>query len=79
MGALGSLASTTDLSRQPKTPSTPLAARGWQLTALESTTAEENMELDSEIQQLEEVLNRDVAVWEKRLGEVNDELKGRAT
>nr|XP_031863517.1 uncharacterized protein CI109_000767 [Kwoniella shandongensis]KAA5530589.1 hypothetical protein CI109_000767 [Kwoniella shandongensis] len=60
------------------TPSTPLASQGWQLTALTSTTAEEKLELDLEIERIEKSLRDDVESWEKRLGEVNTELSGRA-
>jgi ATP-binding cassette subfamily D (ALD) long-chain fatty acid import protein len=56
--------------------STPIIAQGWQLTTLATSTAEEKMEIDLEIERLEGILGRDVHVWQRRLDEVNDELKG---
>jgi ATP-binding cassette subfamily D (ALD) long-chain fatty acid import protein len=46
------------------------------LTTLQSTTAEENIELEKEIEQLEGLLQQDVGIWESRLSEINQELKG---
>lgn len=48
------------------------------MTTLASSTAEEKMEIDLEIERLEGILGRDVHVWQKRLDEVNEELKGKA-
>lgn len=59
-------------------PATPLAAHGWQLTKLASGTAEEKLELDKEIERLERILGDEVGHWEKRLAEVNRELRGEA-
>jgi ATP-binding cassette subfamily D (ALD) long-chain fatty acid import protein len=56
--------------------STPTIAQGWQLTTLATSTAEEKMEIDLEIERLEGILGSDVHVWQRRLDEVNDELKG---
>lgn len=56
--------------------STPLASQGWQLTKLESSTAQEQLEVDKEIERLETVLGSDVDEWERRLEEVNRELRG---
>lgn len=58
---------------------TPLAtaAQGWQLTTLASTTAEEKMEVDLEIERLEGILGNEVGGWQKRLDEVNAELSGQ--
>jgi ATP-binding cassette subfamily D (ALD) long-chain fatty acid import protein len=58
--------------------STPTIAQGWQLTTLASSTDEEKMEIDAEIERLEGILGKDVDDWQKRLDEVNDELKGSA-
>lgn len=58
-----------------KLPTTPLASRGWQLTTLSSSSAEEKLELDKEIEALEMTLNEEVDKWEKRLREINKELK----
>jgi ATP-binding cassette subfamily D (ALD) long-chain fatty acid import protein len=55
---------------------TPTIAQGWQLTTLASTTAEEKMEVDLEIERLEGILGKDVFEWQKMLDEVNEELKG---
>ncbi|KAK4685379.1 hypothetical protein P7C73_g4775, partial [Tremellales sp. Uapishka_1] len=71
------LVPTSPLVPTTATPSTPLAAQGWQLTTLASTTAEENLELDMEIQTLEAVLKTDVGAWEERLGTINRELSGK--
>jgi ATP-binding cassette subfamily D (ALD) long-chain fatty acid import protein len=57
-------------------PSTPLASQGWQLTKLASSTAEEKLEVDKEIERLERVLNVEVDQWEQRLKQVNKELRG---
>ncbi|WWC66769.1 uncharacterized protein I206_100674 [Kwoniella pini CBS 10737] len=59
----------------PQTPSTPLAAHGWQLTTLHSTSAEEKLELDHEIQEIEKQLN-EVKGWESRLEVIGRELRG---
>lgn len=56
--------------------STPTIAQGWQLTTLASSTDEEKLEIDLEIERLEGILGKDVYDWQKRLDEVNDELKG---
>ncbi|ADV19885.1 ATP-binding cassette (ABC) transporter, putative [Cryptococcus gattii WM276] len=58
-----------------KLPTTPLASQGWQLTTLSSSSAEEKLELDKEIEALEMTLNEEVEKWEKRLQEINKELK----
>lgn len=58
--------------------STPTAAQGWQLTTLSSSTDEEKLELDKEIERLESVLSTEVGEWEVRLREVNGELSGKA-
>ncbi|WVQ86068.1 hypothetical protein IAT38_008236 [Cryptococcus sp. DSM 104549] len=71
---------TLSLSSTPATPAptTPLAAQGWQLTTLASSSAEENLELDLEIERIEHALREEVGVWEGRLGEIVRELKGEA-
>lgn len=56
-------------------PATPLASQGWQLTTLSSSSAEEKLELDKEIEALEMTLNEEVEKWEKRLREITKELK----
>ena len=58
---------------------TPMAtsAQGWQLTTLASTTAEEKMEVDMEIERLEGILGNEVQSWQDRLDEVNAELGGK--
>lgn len=56
------------------TPSTPLAAHGWQLTTLTSSTAEEQLELSAEIARLEHVLESDVGAWTDRLAIVKRQL-----
>jgi ATP-binding cassette subfamily D (ALD) long-chain fatty acid import protein len=66
----------TDLNSRLNGMSTPIIAQGWQLTTLATSTAEEKMEIDLEIERLEGILGRDVHVWQRRLDEVNDELKG---
>ena len=53
-----------------------MIAQGWQLTTLASSTDEEKLEIDLEIERLEGILGKDVYDWQKRLDEVNDELKG---
>ncbi|OCF40747.1 ATP-binding cassette, subfamily D (ALD), peroxisomal long-chain fatty acid import protein [Kwoniella heveanensis CBS 569] len=58
------------------TPSTPLAAHGWQLTKLNSTSDEEKLELDHEIERIEKQLSEDVKIWEERLADINRELRG---
>lgn len=70
--------STANLQSALGTPSTPLASQGWQLTTLASGTHEEKLELDKEIERLERMLGNDVGEWEKRLEEVNRELRGEA-
>ena len=55
---------------------TPTIAQGWQLTTLASSTDEEKMEIDLEIERLEGILGKDVHDWQRRLDEVNEELKG---
>jgi ATP-binding cassette subfamily D (ALD) long-chain fatty acid import protein len=60
-----------------RVPSTPLAAQGWQLTTLATSSEEEKMEIDLEIERLEGILGKDVHEWQKRLDEVNDELSGK--
>nr|XP_018266763.1 ATP-binding cassette, subfamily D (ALD), peroxisomal long-chain fatty acid import protein [Kwoniella dejecticola CBS 10117]OBR88921.1 ATP-binding cassette, subfamily D (ALD), peroxisomal long-chain fatty acid import protein [Kwoniella dejecticola CBS 10117] len=70
--------STTNLSGlTPQTPSTPLAAHGWQLTTLHSTSAEEKLELNHEIEEIERQLN-EVKQWEARLEVIGRELRGEA-
>lgn len=64
--------SMTDLNA----PQTPTAAQGWQLTTLASTSAEEKLELDMEIQRLEGILGTEVDEWQRRLDDINAELKG---
>jgi len=54
-----------------------LALQGWQLTTLASTTHEEQLETDMEIERLEQVLGSDVGEWEARLGAINRELSGK--
>jgi ATP-binding cassette subfamily D (ALD) long-chain fatty acid import protein len=66
----------TDLNSRLNGMSTPTIAQGWQLTTLATSTAEEKMEIDLEIERLEGILGSDVHVWQRRLDEVNDELKG---
>jgi hypothetical protein len=56
--------------------STPTIAQGWQLSTLASSTDEEKMEIDAEIERLEGILGKDVHDWQRRLDEVNEELKG---
>ncbi len=63
----------------PRTPGTPLAAQGWQLTALASTSDEEKLELEMEIERLEAVLDNHVGHWESRLAQINKELSGKDT
>lgn len=58
-----------------KLPTTPLASQGWQLTTLSSSSAEEKLELDKEIEALEMTLNEEVEKWGNRLQEINKELK----
>lgn len=58
-------------------PQTPMFAQGWQLTTMASTTAEEKMEVDLEIERLEGILGKDVEEWQRRLDIVNAELKGQ--
>lgn len=55
-----------------------MASQGWQLTTLSSGTHEEKLELDKEIERLERMLGNDVGEWEKRLEDVNRELRGEA-
>ncbi|KAL1407066.1 ATP-binding cassette long-chain fatty acid transporter pxa1 [Vanrija albida] len=69
--------STANLHANIGTPSTPLAAQGWQLTQMSSHTNEEKLELDKEIERLEQVLDGEVEQWERRLAEVNKELQGK--
>lgn len=68
--------SSANLHGSLGTPTTPLAAQGWQLTKLASSTAEDKLELDNEIERLERVLGDEVGRWERRLAEVNKELRG---
>lgn len=56
--------------------STSTIAQGWQLTTLATSTDEEKMEIDLEIERLEGILGKDVYDWQRRLDEVNEELKG---
>lgn len=67
----------TDLNAKLNGLAAPTIAQGWQLTTLATSTAEEKMEIDSEIERLEGILGRDVHLWQKRLDEVNEELKGK--
>ena len=69
--------SMTDLNSRLNGLSTPTIAQGWQLTTLASSTAEEKLEIDLEIERLEGILGRDVHIWQKRLDEVNEELRGK--
>ncbi|WRT63771.1 uncharacterized protein IL334_000696 [Kwoniella shivajii] len=69
------LTGLTNLQPIPQTPSTPLAAHGWQLTTLNSTSAEEKKELDHEIEEIERQLG-EVEGWEKRLDIIGKKLKG---
>ncbi|KAK8845533.1 hypothetical protein IAR55_006248 [Kwoniella newhampshirensis] len=64
-------------SHLPPNPSTPLASQGWQLTTLTSSTAEEKLELDLEIERIEKALQHDVETWERRLSDINRELSGK--
>lgn len=53
-------------------------SQGWQLTVLDDkATKEEVLELDGELERLERVLGTEVGEWERRLGEINEELKGK--
>jgi ATP-binding cassette subfamily D (ALD) long-chain fatty acid import protein len=45
---------------------------------LASTSAEEKLEVDIEIEKLEQLLGTDVAQWESRLHDINKELSGKA-
>jgi ATP-binding cassette subfamily D (ALD) long-chain fatty acid import protein len=54
-----------------------LALHGWQLTTLASTSHEEQLETDMEIQRLERIIGTNVGEWESRLREVNRELSGK--
>jgi ATP-binding cassette subfamily D (ALD) long-chain fatty acid import protein len=48
------------------------------LTVLDDkATKEEVLELDGELERLERVLGSEVGEWERRLGEINEELKGK--
>lgn len=49
-------------------------AQGWQLTTIGSASAEERLELDKEIEQLERILGNEVEQWEARLAAVNRDL-----
>lgn len=51
---------------------------GWQLTTLASTSHEESLEMDMEIEQLEQILSHDAGEWEKRLADINHQLSGKA-
>lgn len=46
------------------------------MTTLATSTDEEKMEIDLEIERLEGILGKDVHDWQRRLDEVNEELKG---
>jgi ATP-binding cassette subfamily D (ALD) long-chain fatty acid import protein len=63
---------------QQQALSAPPASQGWQLTTLASTSAEEKLEVDFEIERLEQLLGTDVAQWESRLQDINKELSGKA-
>ena len=76
LAATSRMPSMTDLNSRLNGLSTPTVAQGWQLTTLASSTAEEKMEIDLEIERLERILGTDVHVWQKRLNDVNEELKG---
>jgi len=43
----------------------------------ESEDAKEKVELELEIERLEAVLGNDVGEWEKRVGEIKQELSGK--
>ncbi|WVQ70701.1 hypothetical protein IAR50_000223 [Cryptococcus sp. DSM 104548] len=70
------LPSLTSPSPYAELPKTPLVEKGWQMTVMSSGTEEEKLELDKEIEMLESVLGREVGEWEKRLGEIDKELRG---
>ena len=54
-----------------------LASHGWQMTTLASASAQENMELDLEIEILTRMLKEDVVHWETRLKDVQAQLSGK--
>ncbi|BEI87672.1 uncharacterized protein CcaverHIS019_0103900 [Cutaneotrichosporon cavernicola] len=68
--------SSVNLRDAVGSPSNALASQGWQLTKLASSTAEEKLGVDKEIESLERVLNVEVDQWEQRLQQVNKELRG---
>jgi len=69
-------AAATPVETLPRVQSR-LALQGWQLTTLASTTHEEQLETDMEIQRLEHIIGSDVGEWESRLSEINRELSGK--
>lgn len=72
-----SIRTNSSFTSIPRVPSR-LALQGWQLTTLAKTTHEEQLEIDLEIEQLEQILDKDVGEWEQRLSEINHELSGKA-
>ncbi|CAD6577656.1 MAG: hypothetical protein TREMPRED_002001 [Tremellales sp. Tagirdzhanova-0007] len=72
-----SSAPSSTLPITPRTPGTPLAAQGWQLTGLASSSDEEKLESNMEMERLESVLGMDVDTWETRLKQINFELSGK--
>ena len=74
---VASAASTESFTPLPRNKS-QLALQGWQLTTMSSTTDEEQLEIDKEIEQLERVLNHEVEQWDKRLKLINAELSGKS-
>ncbi|ORX34748.1 ABC transporter transmembrane region 2-domain-containing protein [Kockovaella imperatae] len=76
--AKSSLVRTSSLESIKRTQSTlHLASHGWQMTTVASASAQENMELDLEIEVLSKVLDDDVAQWEARLKQVQEQLSGK--
>ena len=64
----------SSISKKPTISDQP---QGYQLTILDAGTEEEKLELDSEIERLEAVLEREVEEWEVRLKNINEELRGK--
>ncbi|EIW67911.1 hypothetical protein TREMEDRAFT_32733 [Tremella mesenterica DSM 1558] len=58
-------------------PTSPQMAMGWRLTNLASGTEAENLELETELEKIVNVLENDVGRWESRLKEINFELSGK--
>lgn len=67
------------MSMSSAAPQPPASGQqqGWQLTVLDQGSKEEELELHAEIERLEAVLRDEVGEWEKRLGDINEELKGK--